>query len=358
MENLEMMPDKEFWRGRKVVLTGHTGFKGGWLAIYLHRLGAQITGIALSPETRPSLFYAAVVKELVTHHVCDIRDQYQLSTIIKSAQPEIVLHLAAQALVRESYSQPAATFATNVLGTVHVLDALRGLDCVKAAVMVTTDKVYRNPEHGRPFCEGDELGGHDPYSASKAASELVIASYRDAYLQQQGVRVASSRAGNVIGGGDWSADRLIPDAIRAWQTGQILDIRRPASVRPWQHVLEPLTAYLVLAQALVDGKVAPGAFNFGPPVDANATVQQVIELARNAYHAGNVRYADTPEGVHEAGLLSLNVEKARDLLGIEARFSLSQAVETTMNWYRAFANGADAYKLCLNDIHTFEALHE
>ena len=358
MENVEMMVDKNFWRGRRVVVTGHTGFKGSWLAIYLRQLGAHVTGVALAPSTRPSLFDVAGVEHFLEHHVCDILDQQQLTRIIRTAQPEIVFHLAAQALVRESYLQPVETFATNVLGTVHVLDALRGLTSVKAAIMVTTDKVYRNLELGRAFQECDELGGHDPYSASKAASELVIASYRDAYLCQQGVKLASARAGNVIGGGDWSVDRLLPDAIRAWQKGQILDIRRPASVRPWQHVLEPLTAYLVLAQALVDGKVAPGAFNFGPPVDANATVQQVIELARNAYHAGNVRYADTPEGVHEAGLLSLNVEKARDLLGIEARFSLSQAVETTMNWYRAFANGADAYKLCLNDIHTFEALHE
>jgi len=352
-----MMPDKTFWRGRKVVLTGHTGFKGSWLAMYLHRLGAHVTGIALEPETTPSLFDAASVKQLVTHHVCDIRDQQQLKSIIQAAQPEIVFHLAAQALVRESYSQPVSTFATNVMGTVHVLDALRDLSSVKAAVMVTTDKVYRNNEHGRPFQEMDELGGYDPYSASKAASELVIASYRDAFLQKQGVRIASARAGNVIGGGDWSADRLIPDAIRAWGAGQVLDIRRPASVRPWQHVLEPVNAYVVLAQALRNDSVVPGAFNFGPPADANATVQRVIEIARGVYQRGEVRYATALEGEHEAGLLSLNAEKARESLGITARFSLMRAVEKTIYWYRAFADGEDAYQLCLRDVDAFEAIH-
>ena len=356
MENVEMMVDKNFWRGRRVVVTGHTGFKGSWLAIYLRQLGAHVTGVALAPSTRPSLFDVAGVEHFLEHHVCDILDQQQLTRIIRTAQPEIVFHLAAQALVRESYLQPVETFATNVLGTVHVLDALRGLTSVKAAIMVTTDKVYRNLELGRAFQECDELGGHDPYSASKAASELVIASYRDAYLCQQGVKLASARAGNVIGGGDWSVDRLLPDAIRAWQKGQILEVRRPESVRPWQHVLEAVSAYLTLAQALVGNMVEEGAWNFGPSPEANATVRQVIEHARNVYGHGEIRYSSVTHGSHEAGLLSLNVDKALKSLGIEARFSLAQAVETSVSWYRAFAQGQDAYQLCINDIHRYEAL--
>jgi len=351
-----MKPDKEFWRGRRVLLTGHTGFKGSWLAIYLHQLGAHVTGIALEPETQPSLFIAAGVKQLLEHQVCDIREQKKMAALIHAAQPEIVFHLAAQALVRRSYREPVDTFATNVQGTVHVLDALRGLDCVKAAVVVTTDKVYKNLEHGHAFREDDELGGHDPYSASKAASELIIASYRDAYLREQGVSVASARAGNVIGGGDWSEDRLLPDAIRAWQTDQILDIRRPESVRPWQHVLEPVSSYIILAQALATQQVEGGAWNFGPTADANATVRHVVDQARKAYGRGDIHYASVIHGQHEAQLLSLNVDKASQLLGIASRFSLKQAVESSIRWYHAFANGANAYQLCLADINVFENL--
>ncbi|MFZ6753127.1 CDP-glucose 4,6-dehydratase [Undibacterium sp. Dicai25W] len=351
-----MRLDKDFWRGRRVLLTGHTGFKGSWLAIYLHQLGAKVTGIALAPETQPSLFVAAGVEKILAHHVCDIREQHKLTSLIHTAQPEIVFHLAAQALVRKSYKLPVETFATNVLGTVHVLNALRGLESVKAALLVTTDKVYKNPEHGHAFSENDELGGHDPYSASKAASELIIASYRDAYLSDQGTQIASARAGNVIGGGDWSEDRLLPDAIRAWQSGQVLEIRRPEAVRPWQHVLEPVSAYLRLAQALVSQQLPGGAWNFGPSPEANATVRQVIDLARQAYGSGEIKYASQLEGEHEAALLSLNVDKARDMLGIEPRFDLNHAVTMSMQWYRAFADGAGAYQLCLNDIAAFEAV--
>ena len=352
-----MRPDSTFWRGRRVLITGHTGFKGGWLALWLHKMGAQVTGIALMPETSPALFHAASIGECLAHHVCDIRDHLRTTDLIHSAHPEIVFHLAAQALVRKSYAEPVATFATNIQGTVHVLDAIRNSDSVKAAVIVTTDKVYRNLENGQPFVEEDELGGHDPYSASKAASEIVIASYRDAFLRERGIRVASARAGNVIGGGDWSVDRLIPDAIRAWQRADVLDIRRPMSVRPWQHVLEPVSAYLRLAEALVEARVTHGAFNFGPSAAGNATVRNIIEFARSAYGSGDVRYASAQEGVHEAGLLSLNVDKARLMLGIKGQLPLMKAVDMTMSWYRAFAAGADAYQLCLDDINTFEALH-
>ncbi|ODA20001.1 CDP-glucose 4,6-dehydratase, partial [Achromobacter xylosoxidans] len=224
------LPSPAFWRQKRVLLTGHTGFKGGWLALWLQRLGAQVTGVSLPPATSPSLFEAARLKLAVDHHEIDIRDAAALRARVRDARPEIVLHLAAQALVRPSYAEPVDTFATNVMGTAHLLDALRSAPDARVAVMVTTDKVYRNNEWPYPYREHDTLGGHDPYSASKAASELVIASYRDAFLKQQGLAVASARAGNVIGGGDWSVDRLLPDAVRAWRDGGELHVRRPQSV--------------------------------------------------------------------------------------------------------------------------------
>ncbi len=363
MEDLAMTqsaPDSNFWHGKRVLLTGHTGFKGGWLTVWLHRMGAQVTGISLPPNTTPSLFELAKIQSLCDSHFCDIRDTGKLAKLIHNAQPDIVFHLAAQALVRESYREPVATFATNVMGTANVLDALRGPASVKAAVMVTTDKVYRNNEWPWPYREDDAVGGHDPYSASKAACEIVISSYRDSFLTEQGVAVASARAGNVIGGGDWSADRLIPDAVRAWQAGGTLDIRRPQAIRPWQHVLEPLAGYLALATALARGHKPAGvnlcsAFNFGPATDAAATVKNVVELARNAYGAGAVSYANDSVGPHEAGLLTLETGKARVLLGITPQWSLAQTVQRTMAWYQAQYKGADARTLCDQDIAAYES---
>ena len=311
MENLEMNsahPDCDFWRGKRVLITGHTGFKGGWLAIWLNRLGAKVIGIGLQPSSNPNLFNLASIHNLCISHICDIRDAERLSRLIEHAQPEIVFHLAAQPLVRESYRLPLETFSTNVMGTAHVLDTLRGLKCVLAAVMVTTDKVYRNNEWSWAYREDDILGGYDPYSSSKAASEIVISSYRDAFLTEQGVAVASARAGNVIGGGDWSADRLIPDAVRAWQSGKPLTIRHPNAVRPWQHVLEPLAGYLALAMAMVSEKQFKdnnfcSAFNFGPATEA-ATVKDAVELAQRAYGSGIVHIDDQIAGPHEAGILT------------------------------------------------------
>ncbi len=238
------MMSTAFWHGKRVLVTGHTGFKGGWLVLWLRQLGATVCGTALPPATNPNLFELARVAEGIDSHFCDIRDSEHLAALVRACRPDIVLHLAAQPLVRASYRDPLGTFSSNIMGTAHVLDALRGLDSVRVALMVTTDKVYRNLEQPYPYREDDALGGHDPYSASKAASEIVIASYRDAFLREQGVAVASARAGNVIGGGDWSEDRLIPDAVRAWQADEILEIRRPQAIRPWQHVLEPLHGYL------------------------------------------------------------------------------------------------------------------
>ncbi|WP_105404087.1 CDP-glucose 4,6-dehydratase [Neorhizobium sp. T7_12] len=358
MENLAVTggarPDRGFWAGKRVVLTGHTGFKGAWLSIWLGRLGAEVTGIALPPETQPSLF-ALARPDLKEGHFQDIRDAARLAELVRSASPEIVMHLGAQALVRPSYQDPLGTFATNVLGTANLLEAVRSVPSTRVIVAITTDKVYRNLEHAFPYRETDHLGGHDPYSASKAASEIVIASYRDSFLREKGVAVASARAGNVIGGGDWSADRLLPDAVRAWQSGNTLSVRRPEAKRPWQHVLEPLSAYLVLAERLWSDPAIGDAFNFGPISHEAAPVRQVIEIARTSFGRGEVQYGDGTEGPHEAGWLALETAKARHMLDIEPRWSLAEAVDRTMKWYRAQNDDADARALCEAEIAEYEA---
>lgn len=357
LENLAMkrdLLDPDVWQGRRVLVTGHTGFKGSWLVLWLNQLGAQVTGISLPPITRPNLYDALALEQLCTSHFIDIRDAESLRAAIHQARPEIVFHLAAQPLVRASYRDPLTTFSTNVMGTAHVLETLRGLDDVRVAVMITTDKVYRNHEWAWPYREDDALGGHDPYSASKAASEMVIASYRDAFLAEQGVAVASARAGNVIGGGDWSEDRLLPDAVRTWQAGQTLQVRRPEAVRPWQHVLEPLSGYLRLAEQLLLSPALAGAWNFGPPAHQAATVRDVIDLAIATFGQGAVEYGDGSEGPHEAGLLALETARARTQLGIEPRWSLRQSVARTLHWYRRFAEGCNPRQLCYEDMAAYE----
>jgi len=343
-----------FWRGKCVLLTGHTGFKGSWLTLWLHRLGAEVTGFSLPPLTTPDLYSEAGVAALCESHMGDIRDAAALADLVRAARPEIVFHLAAQPLVRASYREPLTTFETNIMGTAHVLDALRGLDSVRVAVIVTTDKVYRHQEPSRPYREDDALGGHDPYSASKAACEMVIASYRDSYLSTQGVAVASARAGNVIGGGDWSEDRLIPDMVRAWQAGETLEVRRPQAVRPWQHVLEPLNGYLTLAQNLWQQPALAGAYNFGPQANEAVPVRELVELARAVYGEGDVRYGDGSEGPQESAWLALDVAKVEQTLGVTPTLPLVQAVKQTIAWYRARKDGADARQLCLADIFDFE----
>lgn len=346
-------PQPGFWRGKRVLLTGHTGFKGGWLALWLKQLGAHVTGIALPPDTSPSLHDLAALGEFTVSRICDIRDAAGVASIVREADPQVVFHLAAQPLVREGYRDPLETFATNVQGTANVLEALRSLQELRVAVVITTDKVYRNLEHSHPYMEDDALGGHDPYSASKAAAELVVSCWRDSFLAGHHVAVASARAGNVIGGGDWSEDRLIPDAVRAWSSGEVLRIRRPLAVRPWQHVLEPLGGYLRLAEFLWHNPALAGAYNFGPPADEAATVRDVVMLARSVYGKGEVEWGDGTEGPHEAGLLSLDITKAQRVLVFVPRWDLEMAVRRTLDWYRRQAAGEPARRLCDEEIAAF-----
>lgn len=352
----QINPDPSFWAGRRVLLTGHTGFKGAWLALWLNRLGARVIGVSLPPSTTPSLAELAGIDELIEGRAIDIRDAELLAERVRAAKPEVVLHLAAQALVRASYREPLQTFATNVQGTANLLEAVRATTSVRVVVAITTDKVYRNIEHVYPYRETDALGGHDPYSASKAAAEIVIASYRDAYLASAGVALASTRAGNVIGGGDWSEDRLIPDAVRAWSTNQSLIVRRPDAFRPWQHVLEPLAGYLRLAERLWLSPDLAGPYNFGPDTSEAASVRHVVELARQTYGKGEVTWGGGQEGPHEAGWLALETAKVRHTLGIAPRWRLGTSVERTLTWYRRCGEGQDARGLCLQDIADFEAV--
>jgi|TARA_B110001450_G_scaffold254435_2_gene279778 CDP-glucose 4,6-dehydratase len=349
------LPDANFWKGKRVLLTGHTGFKGAWLVIWLRKMGAHVFGLSLAPNTTPNLFDLAVIDSICSSFFCDIRDQTKIAKMIDQISPDIVFHLAAQSLVREGYKSPIKTFSTNVMGTAHLLSGLLNVSSVRVAVMVTTDKVYKNNEWDWPYREGDALGGHDPYSASKAASEILIDSYRSSFFENSGVALSSARAGNVIGGGDWSTDRLIPDAVRAWQQGDILNIRRPDATRPWQHVLDPLSGYLKLAERTWECPELAGAYNFGPDSSGSSSVKKVIELARHEYGSGRVYFEAKSEGPHEAELLTLEVAKARNQLQVNPVWALSESVSRTMRWYVEQFDGLDARSLCEADIESFEA---
>ncbi len=343
------MIDAAFWRGRRVVLTGHTGFKGAWLARWLTDLGAVVTGASLDPPTTPSLFVAAGIGSLVVDRRCDIRQADAIRRVVADANPEIVFHLAAQPLVRLGYEQPLDTFSTNVLGTANVLDACRSLPALKAVVCITTDKCYENREWVWGYREDDRLGGRDPYSASKAAAEIVANAYRQSYFPPgQGRAVATARAGNVIGGGDWGLDRLVPDAMKAFAAGRPLAVRNPGSLRPWQHVLEPLAGYLVLAQACAtDPDRYAAAWNFGPADSDTVDVGTVVTLLCTAWGDGAAWTTDTPasQAPHEAGRLQLDTNKARVALGWSPRWRLSRAIDETVTWYRAFHDGASVEAL-------------
>ncbi|WP_396623787.1 CDP-glucose 4,6-dehydratase [Luteitalea sp.] len=336
------------WRGRRVLVTGHTGFKGAWLSTWLASLGAEVHGLALAPATTPSLFELIELDTQVRHTLGDIRDAGTVQAAVAAAAPQVVFHLAAQPLVRASYREPLETFATNVQGTAHVLEACRHVSGIEAVVCITTDKCYENREWARGYREDDHLGGHDPYSASKAAAELVAASYRRSFGPESiaMARLATARAGNVIGGGDWSEDRLVPDAVRAFTNGRVLDVRRPAATRPWQHVIAPLSGYLVLAQALLDGQPVAEGWNFGP---ADADVVAVGDFLDALTRAWGPRAAWRATGVdtgpHEAGLLKLDVTKAGERLAWQPRWDLATALRMTVEWYRAWHAGARAGEL-------------
>ena len=349
------IPRSEFWKGKKVLVTGHTGFKGSWLSIWLNRLGAEVIGISLPQREKPNLFCEAQVEYLCSQsHFCDISDFLKFPELVRNINPDIVFHLAAQALVRPSYQDPVTTFSTNFMGSVHLLDAIRGLSDVRVVVMITTDKVYKTLQSPRPFREDDALGGYDPYSASKASSEIAIASYRDAFLTEQSVALATARAGNVIAGGDWSVDRLLPDAVRAWKAGETLLIRRPDAIRPWQHVLEPLAGYLILAESLWSRPELAGSYNFGPKEQDLVSVKAIIELARKSFHNAKVMHGDVNDGPFESEYLALDTSKAKNKLGYFPVLNCKESVERAVNWYVSWNSGETASDLCNSDLDYYE----
>lgn len=353
----------DFWRNRRVFVTGHTGFKGGWLAIWLQRLGAIATGYSLPPPTRPSLFELARVGDSIESREGDVRDVESLTAALVASKPDIVIHMAAQPLVRSAYSDPVATYTTNVLGTVNLFQVVRAAAGVRAVVNVTTDKCYENRGATRPFSETDALGGTDPYSCSKACSELVTSSFRDAYFEPEqysshGVAIATARAGNVIGGGDWGLDRLIPDIVRALESGNPVPIRKPNARRPWQHVLEPLSGYLRLAQRLhEEGPRFNGGWNFGPAIEDARPVSWIADRATALWGEGARWVVDG--GVHpsEADSLRLDCSKARSQLAWQPRLSLSSALEWTIGWYRDVGYGSDPLERCRAQIDAYERLN-
>lgn len=343
--------------GKRVLVTGDTGFKGAWLASWLLELGAEVSGLALEPDTEPALFDELGLAHELSHTTGDIRDPQIVDAVMASVRPDVLLHLAAQPLVRRSYAEPVYTFATNVMGTANVLEAARRTDSLGAVVVITTDKVYRNNESGAAFDEDDPLGGHDPYSASKAAAEIVASSYRDSFLAPAGIPMATARAGNVIGGGDWADDRIVPDCIRALSAGRTINVRNPASLRPWQHVLEPLSGYLWLAALMLQGdERAASAFNFGPDPESSRTVGELADRLIAAWGSGAWIQPELTSQPHEAALLRLDISRAEEQLAWRPLWGFDDAVDRTAHWYRKLQHdGASAADLTAADISAYVA---
>lgn len=361
------MNDMEFWKGKKIFLTGHTGFKGAWLSLWLHSLGAEVTGYALASPTEPSLFELCGIDQLVKSVIADVRDGERLKSEMVKVSPDIVIHMAAQPLVRDSYKIPVETYAINVMGTVHLLEAVRSCPGVKAVVNVTTDKCYENREWIWGYRENEPMGGYDPYSNSKGCSELVTAAYRSSYFvnqqfnssttQRHGAAVATARAGNVIGGGDWAADRLIPDCIRALWQGEKILIRNPHAIRPWQHVLEPLSGYLLLAQRLYeDGPAFASGWNFGPHDEDARPVEWIVERLCARWGEGASYELDKGDHPHEAHFLKLDCSKARAELGWRPRWGLERSLDSIVEWTEAYREKRDLREVCLKQVEEYLAV--
>jgi CDP-glucose 4,6-dehydratase len=355
MEGLGVTPtmNTEFWRDKRVFITGHTGFKGSWLSLWLQQLGADLTGYSLEPPSTPSLFNVASIGSGMRSMIADIRDHAALTQAMQDVNPDIVIHMAAQPLVRYSYQAPVETYATNVMGTVHVLEAARQCSSVKAIVNITTDKCYENREWVRGYREDEPMGGYDPYSSSKGCAELVSSAYRSSFLKDAGIAMATARAGNVIGGGDWAVDRLVPDILRALEKRQAVQIRNPNAIRPWQHVLEPLSGYLVLAERLfVYGQADAEGWNFGPVDDDAQTVQWIVERLCAIW--GGASWTMQPgDHPHEARFLKLDISKARQRLGWVPRWSLDTALDQIVRWHQAWMDGQDMRSICQFQIQSY-----
>jgi CDP-glucose 4,6-dehydratase len=354
------MLSKEFWSGRKVFVTGHTGFKGAWLCLWLHALGAKVSGYALEPPTQPNLFELAGVESSIASQIGDVRDLSALQCAVSDAAPEVVIHMAAQSLVRQSYSNPLETYSVNVMGTVNLLESIRLTSSVRAVVNVTTDKCYENREWYWGYRENEPLGGYDPYSSSKGCSELVTAAYRSSFFNpndyaRHGVAVASARAGNVIGGGDWAADRLVPDCLSALLRREKITIRSPLAIRPWQHVLEPLGGYLLLAQRLCDsGPRFATAWNFGPADADSRPVEWIVQRICDHWGRDAAYVVDDREHPHEANYLKLDCSKARAELGWRPRWDLETTISRIVEWTLAYQEGRDLREVCLGQIADYE----
>ena len=356
-----MEVNSSFWKNRRVLITGHTGFKGSWLSIWLKALGAEVYGYALPPATDPALFNEAKIKDILTSStMADIRDTERLKAAVENAQPDIVFHLAAQPLVRESYSDPAGTYDINVMGTVNLFEAVRHCDSVRAVINVTTDKVYENKEWIWGYRENDPLGGYDPYSNSKACSELVTSAFRDSFFnlkdyKKHKVAIATARSGNVIGGGDWAADRLVPDCIRAFLKGERVVIRYPRAIRPWQYVLEPLAGYISLAERLyMDGPSFSGAWNFAPEKEDAKPVEWMVDTMTRLWGSGASYVVEQAKQPHEAGYLFLDNSKACSLLGWKPRLSISDSLRMTVDWFKDLNMGEDPYMLCRKHLNHYQ----